>query len=182
MLAHKVFPYRYANRYVNKALLTIGLVAMVALAGCGALTGSDQPDSDNGVTIENNSPGATNVTQAVSVEVDDTAAGQELTEVGATYPREDFVVRAAQHDQIVLGVDSDGDGSLEHAFNETHISGVNNNAYSFDVTLDTGYTLESGDVVMIQYPGIDNPTEPGEYTVEVRLNDGQSTNSTVQIE
>jgi hypothetical protein len=167
---------------VNRALLTVGLVAMIALAGCAGLPGSGQPDSDDGVNIEDNSSGATNITQAVSLQVDDTVAGQELTEIGATYPREDFVVRAAQHDQIVLGVDSDGDGDVEHRFNETHISGVNNNAYSFDMTLDTGYTLESGDVVMIEYPGIDNPSEAGEYTVEIRLNDRQTANATVSIE
>jgi hypothetical protein len=167
---------------VNKALLTIGLVMIIALAGCAGLPGSDQQNSDTGVTIEDDSSGATNVTQAVSLEVDDASAGQEFTEIGATYPREDFVVRAAQHDQIVLGVDSDGDGHVEHRFNETHISGVNNNAYSFDITLETGYTLETGDVVKIEYPAINNPSQPGEYTVEMRLNDGHSVNTTVQIE
>jgi hypothetical protein len=179
---HKVFADRYSSSVVNKALLTIGLIAMIAVAGCAGLPGSGQQDPGNGVNIEDNSSGATNVTQAVSVEVDDTGAGQEFTEIGATYPRDNFVVRAAQHDQIVLGIDSDGDGDVEHRFNESHISGVNNNAYSFDITLDTGYTLESGDVVMIEYPGIDNPSEPGEYIVEVRLNDRQTTNSTVTIQ
>lgn len=167
---------------MNKTLLTVVVVALITLAGCSALPGSDQPDVDSGVDIEDNSSGATDVTQSIGIEVDETTGGEEWTEIGATYPRDHFTVDAAQHDQIQLGVDTDGDGESEETFNETHISGVNNNAFSFVVTLDTGYTLESGDVVMVEYPAIDNPSEPGEYTVEVGLNDHQTTNATVAIE
>lgn len=167
---------------MNKTILVLGVVTVVALAGCAGFSGGDQQDPDNGVTIGDNTSGATNVTQSVSIEVNETTAGEELTEIGATYPRDDFVVRAAQHDQVALGVDSDGDGDLERTFNETHVSGVNNNAYSYDVTLDTNYTLETGDAVVVEYPTIDNPEDAGEYTVEMRLNDRQTVNATVRIE
>jgi len=167
---------------VNRTVLTVAVVALVALAGCSALPGSDQSDVDSGVDIEADSTGETNVTQSVRIEVNGTTAGEELTGIGASYPRDEFTVHAAKHDQIRLGVDTDGDGESERTFNETHVSGVNNNAFSFDVTLDTGYTLESGDVVTVEYPAVDNPSEPGEYTVEGRLNDDQTVDATVTIQ
>jgi len=166
---------------VNRTVLAVCLVALVALAGCSASVGGDGSTADDGVELEDNSTGATDVTQSVGIEADDSTAGQELTAIGATYPRDDFTVDAAQHDQIGIGVDTDGDGELEEEFDETHVSGVNNNAFSFDVTLDTGYTLESGDVVVVEYPAVDNPSEPGEYVVEVRLNDRQTADATVTI-
>lgn len=167
---------------MSKTVLSVCLVALVTLAGCSALPGSQQPDIDNGVNIEDNRTDATNVTQSVAIEVGENTSGEALTEIGVTYPRDHFTVHSAQHEQIRIGVDTDGDGETERSFNETHVSGVNNNAYSFDITLDTGYTLESGDVVMVEYPGVDNPAEPGQYTVEIRLNDEQTTQAVVSIE
>ncbi|WP_245852995.1 hypothetical protein [Natrinema ejinorense] len=41
-----------------------------------------------------------------------------------TYPRENFTVDSAQHGEIVLGVDTNGDGSVDRTLNETHVSGV----------------------------------------------------------
>lgn len=159
---------------------------MVALAGCSALDGGQGDDGqttvpDDAVSVEEDAPGATDVTQTLRLTVDSTTAGTEWTAIGGTYPREQFTVDAAQHEEIVLGVDTDGDGALDHRFNETQISGVNNNEFSFDVTLDTGYTLQEGDVVAVGYPAVDNPAEPGDYDVEVRLNDQQSATGTVTI-
>ena len=167
---------------MNNPLRTIGLIMVVALAGCSGLPAADGPDADNGTGIENDTAGATAVTQSLGITVDETTAGEELSEIGATYPRDEFVVSAAQHDGIAIAVDTDGDGTADRTFNETHISGVNNNAYCFDITLETGYTLQSGDVVTVEYPAIDNPSEPGDYTVELRLNDRQTANATAVIE
>lgn len=159
---------------------------MVALAGCSALpTGESDGEptvSSDPISVEDESPGATNVNQTLRITVDETTNGTELSAIGATYPRDDFVVESAQHQEILIGVDTDGDDTLDHTFNETHISGVNNNEYSFDVTLDTEYTLQEGDVVVVRYPAIDNPSEPGEYEVEMRLNDQQTETATLVIE
>ncbi len=160
---------------------------MVALAGCSALGGADsgQPEttvSDDRVALEDDSAGATGVNQTLRMTVDETTNGSEWTEIGATYPRDNFTVDSAQHEAIVLGVDTDGDGELDRTFDESHVSGVNNNAYSFDVTLDTDYTLQTGDEVVVGYPAVDNPAEPGEYEVEVRLNDQQRATGNVTIE
>ncbi len=160
---------------------------MVALAGCSALDGGgadSQPTtiSDERVALDDDSAGATGVNQTLRIAADETTNGTELTAIGATYPRENFTVDSAQHEDIVLGVDTDDDGEVEESFDESHVSGVNNNAYSFDVTLDTDYTLETGDVVVVGYPAVDNPEEPGEYDVEVRLNDRQNATGTVTIE
>jgi hypothetical protein len=167
---------------VRRILLVVALVSIVALSGCAALDGGSPDGTPDDVAIENDDPGATNVTQTLRIDVNETTADSELTAIGATYPRENFTVDAAQHDQIEIGVDTDGDGETEEGFNETHISGVNNNAYSFDITLDTGYTLQEGDTVIVSYPAVDNPSEPGDYEVEIRLNDEQTATDTVSIE
>jgi len=167
---------------MNRTLLAVGIVALVALAGCSALTGGENPAAEKGIDAADTSTGATNVAHSVGIEVDDATAGEELTAIGAIYPREHFAVDSAQHDQITVSIDQDGDGEAERTFDEEDISGVNNNDFSYEITLDTGYTLQSGDIVMIEYPDIDNPDESGEYVVEVQLNDEQTANASLSIE
>jgi hypothetical protein len=193
---------------VKKTLLVLGAVALIALAGCSGL-GGDTPDvgensddqpadtddqptdsdetdptstADEGVDTENSSTAAENVSYAVGIEVNDSVEGQELGAIGATYPRENFTVDTAQHDEVLIGIDTDDDEEIDRGFEEEVISGVNNNAYSFDVTMDTNYTLQTGDTVLIEYPDVDNPDEPGEYTVETRLNDQRMADAGVLIE
>lgn len=125
---------------------------------------------------------ATGVTQTVRLSADDATAGSEWHSLSVEYPREHFTVESAQHENVSLGVDTDDDGAVDEQFNETHVSGVNNNAYSFTVELDTGYALEAGDVVVVEYPTVDNPAEPGNYTVEATLNDEQTSNDTITVE
>jgi hypothetical protein len=72
---------------MNRTLLAVGVVALVALAGCSALTGGESPVVENGVDAADTSTGATNVTQSVGIEVGDSTAGAELTAIGATYPQ-----------------------------------------------------------------------------------------------
>ena len=67
---------------MNKPLRTIGLVMVVALASCSGLPAADGPDADNGTSIENDTAGATAVTQSLGITVDETTAGEELSEVG----------------------------------------------------------------------------------------------------
>jgi len=160
---------------------------MVALAGCSALTGgadsgAETTVSDDRIAVEDDSAGATGVNQTLRMTVTETTNDSEWAGIGATYPRENFTVNSAQHEEVVLGVDTDDDGELEETFDESHVSGVNNNAYSFDVTLDTDYTLQQGDVVVVRYPAIENPERAGDYDVEVRLNDQQTATGTVSIE
>jgi uncharacterized protein YceK len=173
---------------VNRSTIAVALAAMIALAGCSAVLPGDQPAPEStptpeeGVAVENSSAGATDVNQTLRIDVDDSMAGAELAEVGATYPRDRFAVDAAQHEDIALGIDTDGNGEIDRAFDETHISGVNNNEYSFDITMDTGYTLEAGDTIVLGYPAVSNPDEPGEYDVEVRVNGQSAATATVTIE
>ena len=173
---------------MNRTIIAVALAATVALAGCSAVLPGDQsgPEStatpEEGIAIENSSAGATDVNQTLRIDVTESMAGAELTELGATYPRDRFAVDAAQHEAIVLGVDTDDDGEIDREFNETHISGVNNNEFSFDITLDTGYTLQAGDTIVLGYPEVSNPDEPGEYDVEIRVNGGSDATATVTIE
>ncbi|WP_353634581.1 hypothetical protein ABSL23_02175 [Halobacterium sp. NMX12-1] len=171
---------------MRRTLVAVALAALVATAGCAAFGGGDT-DTDAAPTddvVEPSDPAAnaTGVNQSIRLSVEDSVAGSEWTSLSVEYPRENFTVESAQHENVSLGVDTDGDGELDEQFNETHISGVNNNAYSFTVELDTGYTLASGDVVVVEYPAVNNPAEPGNYTVSVTLNDEQTTNATVTVE
>ena len=151
-------------------------------AGCSALLGTDQPTIDEGIDPETNDTAVDDVTYTLATVVSEDTAGSEWTAIGATYPRDAFRVDSAGHENVTLGVDMDGDDEMEQTFDESHVSGVNNNDFSFAVTLDIGYTLQTGDVVMVTYSAVDNPDEPGEYTVAVRLNGQQTTNTTVSIE
>jgi len=169
---------------VRQTLVAVALAALVATAGCSAFGGGggdgDAPGGDDAVEAANP---ATNETAAyaVSAPVGDDAAGGEWESLSVEYPREHFTVSSAQHDDLDLGVDTDGDGEVDRELNETHVSGVNNNAYSFTVELDADYTLESGDELHVTYPNVQNPTEPGNYTVSVTANDAPATNATVAI-
>jgi len=167
---------------VRKTLVAIALAALVATAGCSAFGGGGDGDAPGGDAVEAANP-ATNETAAyaVSAPVGDDAAGGQWESLSVEYPRENFTVDAAQHDELELGVDTDDDGEVERELNETHVSGVNNNAYSFTVELDTDYTLESGDELHVTYPNVANPAEPGNYTVSVTVDDDATTNATVTI-
>ena len=89
---------------------------------------------------------------------------------------------SASHDAITVGVDQTGDGTLDEEFGSDAISGANNNEYSFTVTLETDYELTTGDIVVLEYPAVANPDEPGEYGVSVTLNDEQETNVSITVE
>lgn len=171
---------------MNRKIAIVAVALLVALAGCSGMPGGDEPTTvseGDRLSAENAEAGATDVNQTLSITVtEDGANGSTLSEVGATYPRENFTVDSAQHGEIFVGVDTDDDEVLEETFDESAISGANNNAYSFDVTLDTDYTLETGDTVVLRYPAVDNPEEPGEYDVDLRLNGEQTSNATITIE
>jgi hypothetical protein len=179
---------------VRGKLLVVALAATVALSGCAALDGSDAdpapglPDgpADVGgghVQAADNTTGAAEANYTTRVEVDESTAGSELDGVGATFPRDHYLVDGVKHEAVSVGVDTDDDGEVDRTFDADAVSGVNNNDYSFDVTLDSGYTLEEGDAVVVRYPGVTNPDDPGEYPVAVRLNgDQQRATGNVTIE
>jgi|GEM_PF-1606582 len=175
---------------MRRVLLAVTLALLVSIAGCSGLGGetadpssANETQLENGSTLESEDPttNATDTNQSVQIEANESVAGSELESLSVTYPRENFTVDSAQHDEIVLGVDTNGDGAVDREFNETHVSGVNNNDYSATIELDTAYTLEAGDVIVAAYPSVDNPAEPGEYTVEVTLNEAQTATGTVTI-
>ena len=172
---------------MKRPIVVIAVAVLITLAGCSAVLPGDQSNSETtteseGIAVANSSSGATNVNQSLRIAVDESMAGAELTELGATYPRDRFTVESAQHSGIGLGVDTNGDGEIDREFNETHISGVNNNEFSFDITLDTGYTLQEGDTIVLGYPAVGNPSEPGEYDVEIRVNGESAATGTITVE
>ncbi|MBZ6494230.1 hypothetical protein [Natrinema longum] len=169
---------------MRRILLVVTLAVLVSIAGCSGFGGNTaEPSSDTGNTLESEDPAvnATATNQTVRIEATESVVGSEWESLSVTYPRENFTVDSAQHGEIVLGVDTNGDGSVDRTFNETHISGVNNNDYSFTIELETGYTFESGDAIVAEYPAVDNPAEAGEYTVAVTLNEAQTTNGTITV-
>jgi len=170
---------------VNKTFIAIATVALVALAGCAGQSGTERTGTngsvESGIRTTDNVTGAMNVTHWVGAEVGNATAGEALSGIGAVYPGEHFAVGGAEPEEIRVGVDRNGDGEPDQTFNESHVSAVNNTENSFDVTLDTDYTLQSGDVVTVAYPAVDHPDEAGEYTVQVRLNDRPASNQTIVI-
>ena len=167
----------------RRSFVTAASIAVASTAGCSALPGGGSGGGGDNETVQlqDNSAGATDVTQTLRVPVSEEIAGETLGAISATYPRDQFNVDSASHEAIVVGVDSNGDGALNEQYEADAISGVNNNEYSFTVTLDTSYELAEGDVVMLDYPAITNPSEPGEYDVTVSLNDGPESTVTVEI-
>jgi hypothetical protein len=157
-------------------------VGIASTAGCSGLTGGGSGgDTNESVSLQDNSAGATGVTQTLRIPVSEEIAGETLASISATYPRDRFLVDSASHEDVVIGVDASGDGALDEEFGPDAISGINNNDFSFTINLDTDYELSAGDVVMLDYPAIDNPDEAGEYEVTVALNEGPEQTVTVEI-
>ena len=170
---------------MRRLAVAVAVIALASLAGCSAIGGGAADDGPaDGPLVEAADPSAnaTDVTQTVRIEVGEASAGEEWESVAVTYPRDRFSVGGAQHDAVEYGVDTDGDGEIDREFDETDVSGVNNNAYSYDLTLETGYTLTEGDVIVVRYPTVDNPSEPGDYDVEVTVNRAQNETGTLTIE
>jgi len=170
---------------MRRSLLVVTLAVLVTLSGCAALQGGDATDpAPNGSAVvesEDPAPDAADTTQSIRVTANESVNDSEWTSLSVEYPRDSFTVDSVQHGDVGLGVDTNNDSAVDRELNETHVSGVNNNDYSFTVELDSGYTLENGDVIVVEYPGITNPTEAGEYTVAVTINDAQTETATVTI-
>ncbi|WP_280536390.1 hypothetical protein [Halopenitus sp. POP-27] len=163
------------------------VVVLVATAGClGIGTGGEGSGTENavpeeGAAIENAAANQTAANQTVRAAVNDSTAGEEWDTVAVSYPRDRFTVETVAHENVSLGVDTDADGEIDRRFNETHVSGVNTNDYSYTIALDTGYTLENDDVVVVEYPAVDTPEESGTYTVAVAINDADPVDTDVEI-
>lgn len=161
-------------------LATAAAALTTAAAGCSS--GEDDSDSNDESPVEITDNGAgERSSQSLRLTVGEDLAGAEWESVSATYPRDQFTVRSAQHEDITFGVDTSGNGSVDREFDAGDISGVNNNEFSFTIELDTGYTLAEGDTVRVEYPAVDNPSEPGDYEVETSVNEVQTATTTVTI-
>jgi len=163
-----------------KRRTVLGGVA-TALAGCSSGGDNDASDDVNPVEPADNSAGE-RTSQSLQLTVGEDLADSGWQSVSATYPRDRFTVQSARHEEIGLGVDVSGDGNADEEFGASAISGVNNNDFSFTIELDTGYTLTDGDTVFVEYPAVDNPSEPGEYDVEVSVNEIQTATASIIIE
>lgn len=161
----------------------VATAAAASLAGCSGngSDGSGDGEDPQTAAADDGSPGETSG-QSLRMTVGEAVAGSEWTTFAATYPRDRFTVEPAQHEELEIGIDTTGDGSPDETFDESNVSGVNNNDYSFNIALDTGYELAEGDVVVVDYPAVVNPDETGEYDVELTLNEEQTATGTVTIE
>lgn len=170
-------PYLLRVAMDRRTVLTGSAAALAtALAGCSLGGGA----GNEGVDPANDDPGATSE-QTLRLTVTEDAAGSEWASVSATYPRDRFAVESAQHENIGLGVDTSGDGNADEEFGAGAISGANNNEFSFTIELDTGYTLQEGDTVIVDYPAVQNPEEAGDYEVELSVNEAQTETVTLTI-
>lgn len=144
----------------RRTFLAVPSTGIAATAGCSSITGTDDgsnggsgdgTEADERIEVEDGAPEEAGA-QTLRIPAAESIAGQSLSAVAATYPRERFVVDSAGHDAITVGVDQTGDGTLDEEFGSDAISGANNNEYSFTVTMDTSYELREGDVVVLEYP------------------------------
>ena len=156
-------------------------VLATVLAGCLSGENNDNTDDAEPVELTDDSAGE-QTSQSLRLTVGEDLADSEWQSIGATYPRDQFTVQSAQHEDIGLGVDTSGNGNADEEFDASAISGINNNDFSFTIELDTGYTLREGDTVLVEYPAINNPSKPGEYGVELLINEIQTASATVSIE
>lgn len=153
-----------------------------AVGGCSSGENDNNDNNDqNPVEPADNSAGE-QTSQSLQLTVGEDLAGSEWESVSATYPRDRFTVQSAQHEEIGVGVDTSGDGTTDQEFDASVISGVNNNDFSFTIELDIGYTFMEGDTVLVEYPAIDNPSEPGDYEVELSVNEVQTATATITVE
>ena len=162
-------------------LATAATALATAVAGCSSGGNSTENDDGDPVELADNSAGE-QTSQSLRLTVGEALAGSEWQSVGATYPRNQFTVQSARHEEISLGIDTSGDGTADEEFGADVISGINNNGFSFTTELDTGYTVTEGDTVLVEYPAIDNPSDPGEYEVEISVNEVQTATATITIE
>lgn len=153
---------------------------MTAVAGCSSGGDDGDDDAEKPVELADNTAGERSG-QSLRLTIGEDLSGAEWRSVSATYPRDQFTVQSAQHEKIGLGIDTSGNGTIDQEFDASVISGVNNNDFSFTIELDTGYTLAADDTVIVEYPAVDNPSEPGEYEVETSVNEGQTTTTTIMI-
>lgn len=162
-------------------LATAATTLTIAVAGCSSGGNNNGNDEAEPVEPEDNSVGE-QTSQSLRLTVGEELAGSEWQSISATYPREQFTVQSAQHTDISLGIDTSGDGNADEEFDNSIISGVNNNDFSFTIELDTSYVFTEGDTVLINYPAVENPNEPGEYEVETSVNEVQTATATITIE
>lgn len=176
---------------MQRTLVAVTLAVLISTAGCAAFGGGGDAGGGGGgegaatddvVVAGDTETNASGVNQTVRMSADESTAGDDWTSLSVTYPRDNFTVESAKHENVSFGVDTDADGDLETTFNGTHVSGVNTNDYSFTLELDTDYELEPGDEVVVEYPAVDNPEEPGNYSVEVVLNEDQTANGSIIVE
>lgn len=166
---------------MNRRNFLAGAGTALTIAAAGCASGGNDSDNEEPVEPADSSAGE-QTSQSLRLTVGEDLAGSEWQSVSASYPRDRFTVQSAQHEDIGLEIDTSGDGTADEAFDAGAISGVNNNEYSFTIELDTGYTLVEGNTVLVEYPAVENPTDPGDYEVEVSINEVQTATATVTIE
>jgi hypothetical protein len=158
-----------------------GAATALATAVAGCSSGGNNNDDEEPMELADNSAGE-QTSQSLRLIVGEDLAGSEWQSVSTTYPRDRFTVQSAQHEDIGLGIDTSGDGTADEEFDASAISGVNNNDFSFTIELDTSYTLAEGDTVLVEYPAVENPSDSGEYEVEISVNEVQTATATITIE
>lgn len=162
-------------------LATAAMSLTTAVAGCSSDGNDTEDNPEKPVELVDNTAGKRSG-QSLRLTIGEEVVGAEWQSVSATYARDQFTVQSAQHEDIRLGVDTSGNGNTDQEFDASVISGVNTNDFSFTVELDTDYTLAEDDTVIVEYPAVDNPSEPGEYEIETSVNEVRTATTTITIE
>lgn len=145
----------------------------------GTATATPTGETTNAVTSRNPTAGATDTRNVVRVAIPESgsnAAGSSLSGLDVAYPSGFDASGLTTDDVLVVGVDEDGDGTLDSELTGD-LSGVRvtDDGQTVELTFGGNSGLNTGDTVVAELDGIDNPASAGEYDVTVEINDGEET-------
>ncbi|MFB6199077.1 MAG: hypothetical protein ABEI52_12565, partial [Halobacteriaceae archaeon] len=150
------------------------LLVIATLIVPGALVGVVVGAEAATITAEPNTVGAIS-THTVTAAVEAADDGAPLNDLVVDYnsaSRRANVNGVTKSDVLKVGVDTDGDGTIDTSLSDSLTDVTHeNNFHTIEFNFDGSYTLDaSTDRIIITFKGVTNPSEPGTYQTQVAIN------------
>lgn len=139
------------------------------------------------VRISNSEAGATDVRYRVNfrIEPGSPAIGSNAKYIAleVTTGSPDMFSNTELSDLYVAGVDEDDDGTIDYSLTtEVNAWEVKDGGTSLKIDLDdTAYTASENDTIIVEFDGVDNPQNPGEYELRAETGYGNWHEGTITI-
>ena len=139
------------------------------------------------VQISNNKAGATDVKYRINftIEPGSKGVGSNLGNMAleVTTGSPDMFSNTGLADVISAGVDTNGDGVIDQDLSgDIDTWNVKDGGSSVHIALNTTYTQDGGDSIILIFDGVDNPQTPGDYELRAETNsDDNWHNGTITI-